>query len=81
MTEINVKSIREKGLGTNFRVLNPGDGYRKDGSLWFGECSECGERVNSSYLVLDGLWSHDHAAYRVEYCPTEIDRRTNVRGE
>ena len=76
MTEIDVKSIREKGLGTNFRVLNPGDGYRKDNRLWFGECAECGLRITSSYLVLDGLWSHDHAGSAVEYCPTEIDSRT-----
>ena len=48
--------IRENGIGSNFRVINPADGFRKDNRLWFGTCSVCGERVvNSSFR---GVWEH-----------------------
>lgn len=39
-----------------FTVLNAEDGFRKDNRLWFGECSECGERITNS--ALDGVWKH-----------------------
>ena len=47
-TAPTVMEILQKGIGSNFTVLNPEDGYRKDNSLWFGECSVCGERVSNS---------------------------------
>ena len=68
--------IRTAGVGENFTVLNPEDGYRKDNRLWFGHCSECGERVTSSSI--DGiLWKHSvtppsgspTATVDVSYCP------------
>ncbi len=68
--------IRTQGVGENFTVLNPEDGYRKDNRLWFGHCSECGERVTSSSI--DGiLWKHSvtppsgspTATVDVSYCP------------
>lgn len=49
-----VQDFNTKANG--FTVLNPEDGYRKDNSLWFGECSECGERVSNSRL--NGVWEH-----------------------
>lgn len=48
--------VREKGLGTNFKVLNAEDGYRKDNRLWFGKCSVCGGHVSNSYH--DRAWVH-----------------------
>lgn len=39
-----------------FTVLNARDGFRKDNSLWFGECSVCGETVSNSRL--SGVWEH-----------------------
>jgi hypothetical protein len=50
------QEIREQGIGSNFSVLNPEDGFRKDNSLWFGNCSECGERVSQS--LHNDYWSH-----------------------
>jgi hypothetical protein len=50
------QEIREQGIGSNFSVLNPEDGYRKDNSLWFGNCSECGERVSQS--LHHDYWQH-----------------------
>lgn len=69
--------IREQGIGNGFTVLNPADGYRKDNTLWFGECSVCGERVVCSWI--DKVWTHrvylvketNHSVSRsVDYCPT-----------
>ncbi len=57
MTSLTVNEIRENGIGSNHKVLNPEDGYRKDNRLWFGECSECGERITSS-LHNKGEWTH-----------------------
>ena len=57
MTSLTVMEIRENGIGSNHKVLNPADGYRKDNALWFGECSECGERISSS-LHNKGEWTH-----------------------
>ena len=53
---MEIMKIRENGIGSNFRVINPADGFRKDNRLWFGTCSVCGERVvNSSFK---GVWEH-----------------------
>lgn len=71
-----MKTIREQGIGSNFKVLNPKDGYRKDNSVWFGECANCGERVSNS--VWHGVWHHtietpsDFGSVnrtKLDYCP------------
>ena len=51
-----IQEIREQGIGSNFSVLNPADGFRQDNTLWFGTCSECGERVSQS--LHHDYWSH-----------------------
>jgi hypothetical protein len=56
VTKENFQQVREQGLGNGFAVINPADGFRKDNRLWFGECSECGERITNS--ALDGVWKH-----------------------
>lgn len=56
ITKENFQSVRENGTGTNFTVIEPVDGFRKDNRLWFGTCSVCGERVTNSALV--GYWEH-----------------------
>ena len=71
------EQIRTMGVAENFNVLNPEDGYRKDNRLWFGECSECGERVTSSFV--DGvIWKHKailpskfggETSKSIDYCP------------
>ena len=68
----SLKEIREQGLGLNFRVLNPSDGYRQDNTLWFGECDTCGERVTSS--LHDKFWGHraslgEYSSTTIDYCP------------
>lgn len=84
VTKENFKSIRVNGIGSNFKVLNPEDGFRKDNRLWFGTCSECGESVTNSALTGKG-WEHSittvisyHAdgktpchsvSKSVDYCP------------
>jgi len=59
-----------------FVALNCEDGYRKDNRLWFGECSECGERITNS--ALDGIWKHrlilwqdglSTTSRQIDYCP------------
>ena len=50
--EIDFQTTTTKG----FTVLEPRDGYRKDNTLWFGICSECGDRVTNS--ALKGEWEH-----------------------
>ena len=50
-------SLVEKVQNANgFTALNCEDGFRKDNRLWFGECSECGERITNSHF--DGVWKH-----------------------
>lgn len=56
-----------------FTVLNPEDGYRKDNRLWFGECSECGERITNS--ALDGVWKHTIYFERGWYNPEWFEMR------
>ena len=48
-----VEKVQE---ANGFTALNCEDGYRKDNRLWFGECSECGERITNS--ALKGVWVH-----------------------
>lgn len=48
-----VEKVQE---ANGFTALNCEDGFRKDNRLWFGECSECGERIHNSHL--DGVWKH-----------------------
>ena len=68
-----IDEIRALGYGTNFNVLNPADGFRKDGRLWFGTCDQCGESVTNSSLK--GVWEHSEKTGRsswrsINYCPT-----------
>ena len=77
---MNLVEIRKNGIGNGFTVINPEDGYRKDNSLWFGECSECGERVVSSLMSAKNVgWTHSvvvgtigttgKITKSVDYCP------------
>ena len=52
MTKL-VEKVQE---ANGFTAINCEDGFRKDNRLWFGECSECGERITNS--ALDGVWKH-----------------------
>ena len=74
----DIKTIREKGMGANFVVLDPVDGYRKDNRLWVGTCDSCGQRVYSSFQFVEGLWTHDLENERVEFCPKNLS--SNVGG-
>lgn len=47
--------IRAGGIGSNFTVSDPEDGYRKNNQVWFGTCGTCGERVTSSRFD-NGVW-------------------------
>jgi hypothetical protein len=72
---MSIKETRELGLGSNFTVSNPEDGYRKDNRLWFGKCNRCGERVTNSSL--SGVWEHTIPISKdgytmskgIDYCP------------
>ena len=66
-----LQEAREQGIGTNFQVLNPADGYRKDNSLWFGNCSECGERVAHSFHTR--AWSHTIYEYQEWYSKSAFE--------
>lgn len=48
--------IRQQGIGKNFTVLDPQDGFRKDNTIWFGTCDTCGDRVSNS--LHDRIWIH-----------------------
>jgi hypothetical protein len=61
---MTLQEIREQGIGSNFKVANQADGYRKDNRLWFGTCTSCGERVTNSSL--NGEWMHD-VVYNITY--------------
>ena len=82
LLSLSQEDIRERGLGLNFDVMNPEDGYRKDNALWFGKCSVCGEIVSNSRH--SKLWEHDltisvqyhtngqilsRQSKNVDYCP------------
>jgi hypothetical protein len=76
---MNLLEIRTKGIGSNFTVINPADGYRKDNRLWFGTCSECGEMVSSSSVSAKyNGWTHTltkkisetgFSMKSIDYCP------------
>ena len=56
---MNLVEIRKNGIGSNFTVINPKDGYRQDDRLWFGECATCGESVSSSSMSAKNVgWTH-----------------------
>lgn len=76
------QDIRERGIGLNFDVMSPQDGFRKDNSLWFGKCTVCMETVSNS--LHSKLWEHNvdleityHAngdilsrkSKKIDYCP------------
>lgn len=84
LTDEEVTRVRADGLGNGFVVIDPADGFRRDGSVWFGTCSVCNERVTNSWR--DGVWKHtiytrkvinpdgfisSSASYQSDYCPTE----------
>jgi hypothetical protein len=71
-----VNESRSTLKGNGFSVLNAADGFRKDNSLWFGTCSECGESVTNSSL--NGVWKHTlvlevrangSTSRQIDYCP------------
>jgi hypothetical protein len=83
--ELDIQTVREGGIGTGFKVLDPHDGFRDNGQLWFGKCETCGETVTNSWHT--GLWEHTVYSYieywhkdslfpnhtrsqKVTYCPT-----------
>lgn len=78
---MNIVEIRTKGIGSNFSVVNPHDGYRQDNRLWFGNCSECGEMVSSSSMSAKSVgWTHSvvvgligttgKVIKSIDYCPS-----------
>lgn len=84
LTDEEVSEIRKNGVGNGFSVLTPADGHRQDNTLWFGECSVCGNRVTNS--IKDGVWSHTNytsrsynkdgvlcasSSFESDYCPKE----------
>jgi hypothetical protein len=77
---MNIQEVRVNGLGNGFAVINPTDGYRKDNTVWFGECSVCGERLSNSRWT--GVWVHtlreknEQYGYishtDLDYCPMSV---------
>jgi hypothetical protein len=70
---LTLSEIRKQGIGNGFTVLNPADGYRKDNTLWFGNCANCGKRVTQSRF--NKYWAHSISVapntFRdVDYCPS-----------
>jgi hypothetical protein len=75
---MTTKELRQQGIGHNFKVLDPADGYRQDNTLWFGNCENCGEGVTSS-LHDKGVWMHTEilaqderskTTRQIDYCPS-----------
>ena len=71
---MNLVEIRKNGIGNGFTVINPEDGFRKDNTVWFGECSKCGERVVSSLMSAKNVgWTHTKIVGQMRsaigYCP------------
>lgn len=70
----DIATLRTQGIGSNFTVADPADGYRKNNQLWFGTCRTCGERVTSS-LHDAGVWMHQkhgpngRSWTEIDYCP------------
>lgn len=84
LTDTEVQQVRENGLGNGFIVTEPADGFRQDGTVWFGTCETCGETVTNSWR--DGVWKHtvyssktyystgliaQSASKQTDYCPVE----------
>ena len=75
---MDIKEIRESGIGSNFKVVDQKDGFRNDNSIWFGNCATCGGHVSNS--VFNGVW--EHTTYgesdslnviimkKLDYCPS-----------
>ena len=59
MTTLTIKEIRSNGIGDGFTVVNPHDGFRKDNTIWFGKCEECGDHVSNSFMT-DYKWKHSN---------------------
>jgi hypothetical protein len=86
--KMNLVEKRIKGIGNGFTVIDPKDGYRKDNTLWFGKCSECGEQVVSSLMSAKNTgWTHEvrtgiqyhasgnvltYSSRAVDYCPKSL---------
>lgn len=85
LIDIDITTIRARGIGKGFTVSDPHDGFRQNNQLWFGKCTSCGETVTNSNLT--GVWEHtvytlveyyskdstfpNHtSSYKVDYCPT-----------
>jgi hypothetical protein len=81
--ELTIQEIREQGIGSNFKVANQADGFRKDNTVWFGTCTSCGERISNSFH--SGKWMHEEvldikyhtngqilskSSRQLDYCPT-----------
>jgi hypothetical protein len=81
---MDLATIRKNGIGSNFAVISPEDGYRKDGTVWFGECANCGERVVSALSTKFSGWTHEvrtdiryhdsgeiltYKSSAIDYCP------------
>lgn len=63
---MEIKEIREMGIGNGFTVINPQDGFRKDNTIWNGTCSECGERVHNSVMT-KYAWKHTQSVKSKEW--------------
>lgn len=66
---MNVMEILTKGIGSNFEVINPEDGRRKDNRVWFGTCSVCQDRVSNS--ITRNVWEHT--------VTTQVDGRDKLK--
>jgi hypothetical protein len=71
-------TVRKEGIGTNFKVINPEDGFRKDGAVWFGKCDTCGGHVASSRF--EEGWTHNVTTpiFDKDGVPYTSGRSTNV---
>jgi hypothetical protein len=67
-----MSKVEKTQIANGFTALNCEDGFRKDNRLWFGECSECGERITNSNL--DGIWKHTKYSEKGYYSKEEFDR-------
>ena len=64
--------VEKTQIANGFTALNCEDGFRKDNSLWFGECSECGERITNSRF--DNFWVHTQYFEIGYFSKEEFDR-------
>ena len=71
ITQEQFETNRMNGIGSNFSVIEPVDGFRKDNRLWFGKCSVCGEQVTNSALV--GYWEHTIYLVRGSFSKDRFD--------